>query len=101
MTLTIDSNEAQDERSEILLHYIKQHFPNYRVSNLPVDFKLEVNGKDRWVERKIVPNDLLASVTDGRLVRQGNFLSQNEGFLLLEGRIEYDATGRVVVGGRV
>lgn len=102
-TLLIDSNEAQDDRNEILMHYLAKHFGsgNVIVQSLPTDFAFDIGERRRLGERKVTPTDLLASITDGRLKNQAIELAACGGFLLLEGSIKYNREGWVMDGGRM
>jgi len=100
----IHSNEAQEERNEVLMHHLRKHFGSDRIvvtGALPVDFGFYVKDEQRLGERKIVPDDFLASVSDGRLKAQAAILAANRGFLLLEGKFRYNSDGQVVSGSRV
>lgn len=52
------------------------------------------------VQRKEIPNDFLASITDGRIARETSLLPKGCKFclLLLEGRFKYWPDGRIALG---
>lgn len=102
-TIFIDSNEAQDDRNELLMHYLKKYFGEQNVikKSLPVDFSFFTKDKEMLGERKVTPSDFLASIADGRLKQQAITLATVQGFLLLEGKLVYNREGLVMDGSRV
>jgi ERCC4-type nuclease len=94
----LDSNETNDSRSHAFYLHMKSYFgeDNLIVDSLPVDLSFYAHGERQYGERKQVPSDLLASIRDGRLVRQGQILAECNGFLLLEGRLQYNKDGMVL-----
>jgi len=65
------------------------------------DFLFRRHGQWVGVQRKRFPDDLLASVQDGRLVRETILLRQARwGYLIVEGVADYTSEGYVVGGGR-
>ncbi len=77
---------------------IKSDFGDIGMSNpnLPTDYSWFANGRKTLVERKHIPQDLLASINDGRLTRVTQLLIQNieqggRSYFLFEGFIRCDS----------
>jgi ERCC4-type nuclease len=98
-TIFLDSNEAQEERNEHFVKPMQDYFGDRLiVAGQELDISWYARGKQWWLERKVTPSDLLASIRDGRLKKQAFILAETSGFLLLEGSLEYDIRGYVLDG---
>lgn len=82
---------------------IRNDLGDYGIStpSLPVDYGWFALGIKSLVERKHIPQDLLASMSDGRLNREVQVLLQNielggRSYLLLEGHLDCDSSGFVL-----
>lgn len=82
---------------------IKNDFGDIGLSNpnLPTDYGWFVRGRKSLTERKKIPQDLLASINDGRLTKVTQILIQNiekggRSYLLLEGFIRCNSSGFIL-----
>ncbi len=82
---------------------IRNDLGDYGIStpSLPVDYGWFTLGVKSLVERKHIPGDLLSSMSDGRLNREVQALLENiekggRSYLLLEGHLECDSSGRIL-----
>lgn len=106
-TLYGDTNELQESRNETLRRGLDARFPAVIPISLPVDFMFYVGEEKKYIERKVVPSDFLASLSvsqtqsNSRLAEQCAFLAEQQGALLLEGHFEYTPDGFVRDGRRV
>jgi len=82
---------------------IKNDFGDLGISNpnLPTDYAWFVNGLKSLIERKHIPQDLLASLSDGRLNKVTQILLENierggRSYLLLEGFMRCDSNGYIL-----
>lgn len=82
---------------------IKNDFGDIGMSNpsLPTDYGWFVRGRKTLIERKHIPQDLLASINDGRLTRVTQLLIQNiekggRSYFLFEGFIRCDNKGFIL-----
>jgi len=82
---------------------IKNDFGNVGIStpSIPCDYVWYCNGRKTQIERKHVPQDLLASINDGRLTKVTQILIQNiekggRSYLLLEGFIRCNSSGFIL-----
>lgn len=82
---------------------IKNDFGDIGISNpnLPTDYGWFVNGQKTLIERKHIPQDLLASINDGRLAKVTQILIQNlekggRSYFLFEGFLRCDNRGYIL-----
>lgn len=74
--------------------------------SLPVDYGWFTLSTKSLTERKHMPEDLLASMSDGRLNREVQALLENiekggRSYLLLEGKLECDSYSHIISGHKV
>lgn len=82
---------------------IRNDLGDYGIStpSLPVDYGWFTLGVKSLTERKHIPGDLLASMSDGRLNREVQALLENiekggKSYLLLEGHLECNSSGHIL-----
>lgn len=94
ITILVSPNEREPVKSA--LGELGLEYP------LPYDFQLFTTRGIVAVERKFFPDDLLASVRDGRLARECAAMRQNAPFrfVIIEGRGRYTRDGKLRVGRR-
>ena len=98
-TIFLDTNEAQEERNAYFVKPMRDYYGDKLiVTPQEVDVSWFARGRQHWLERKVTPSDFLASISDGRLKKQGYLLAETGGFLLLEGTFDYDIRGYVLDG---
>jgi len=88
-------------------YVIRSGFGDYGIPtpSLQVDYGWFAHGKKSLIERKHVPEDLLSSMSDGRLNREMQVVLENiekggNGYLLLEGFMQCNREDYIVVNGR-
>jgi len=94
MSILVSSNERKP---------IKQALGDFGIeANIPYDFKIFTERGIIAIERKRFPDDLLASVDDGRLSKEFAAMREEGDYQILisEGRGRYTREGRLLLGRR-
>jgi len=81
---------------------IKVKLPDLIECPMGFDIMLMTNNGNVCIERKAVPGDLVASISDGRLGREILNMREESKFnvVLLQGRMKFDKDGLLVIPGR-
>ena len=94
LTILVSSNERTE---------VKQALGDLgMVANIPFDFQLFTERGSVPCERKKIPDDLMASIGDGRLAKECAAMRQESEFrvVILEGRFSYTSDDRLRIGNR-
>ena len=102
-TVLLDSNEAHESKQ--LIHNLREFYGPDKVvvAPLPVDIALYTDRGEHLIERKVVPNDLVSSLSDGRYNKQFRLVRDcsGGGAFLFEGTMNFHPeTGKVREGAR-